>query len=82
MIRLLAQVPLHGHQSLRAALEQALSCGSSDACTVLHFLKPEARAGHYATPLAGLGNGYERPLPKLDIYDQLLSARLEAEVRA
>lgn len=82
MIRLLAQVPLHGHQQLRAAVEQALFCGSSDASTVLHFLKPEARAEHHAAPLVGLGSGYERPLPKLDIYDQLLSARPHTEVRA
>jgi hypothetical protein len=80
MIRLLAQVPLHGHQQLRAAVEQALFCGCSDASAVLHFLKPEARAGHDATPLAGGGSGYERPLPKLDIYDQLLSARPQTEV--
>lgn len=82
MIRLLAQIPLHGHRQLRAAVEQALRCGSSDASTVLHFLKPEARAGHNVAPLAGRGSGYERPLPKLEIYDQLLSARPDAEVRA
>lgn len=82
MIGLLAQIPRYGHQGLRQAVEAALACGSSDAATVLHLLKPEMRIEHRAAPLIGVGNGYERPLPRLELYDQLLSARPEAEARA
>jgi len=80
MIRLLTQIPLHGHVAFRQALETALNCGASDAATVLHLLKPEAQASHQATPLVGFGEGYERPLPQLSIYDQLLGAGAQTEV--
>lgn len=58
-------------------------CGASDAASVLHLLTPEARASHLAAPLDGLGEGYERPLPQLAIYDQLLGVTAQRpEVRA
>jgi transposase len=77
MIGLLRLLETHGQQALRSAIEQALACGSSDAATVRHLLMPDARAEHHQVPLAGVGPGYQRPLPALDIYDQLL----EREVR-
>jgi hypothetical protein len=40
MIRLLAQMPVHGHAAFRQAVETALQCGASDAASVLHLLKP------------------------------------------
>jgi hypothetical protein len=84
MIELLRLIPTHGNEQLRAAVEATLACGSSDAATVLHLLKPETRSEHRAEPLAGTGAGYERPLPKIDMYGQLLSARevQPSEVRA
>lgn len=84
MIGLLRLLPAHGNEQLRAAVEATLACGSSDAATVLHLLKPGTRGEHRAAPLAGTGAGYERPLPKLDMYDQLLSASETqlSEVRA
>jgi len=80
MIRLLTQIPLHGHVAFRQAVETALNCGASDAATVLQLLKPEAQASHQVTPLVGFGEGYERPLPQLSIYDQLLGAGAQTEV--
>ncbi len=82
MIGLLQLIATHGNRQVRAAVEQALACGSSDATTVRHLLKPETHNEHNAAPLFGSGIGFERPLPKLDIYDQLLSTRPQVEVRA
>lgn len=82
MIRLLQLIPMYGHKQLRAAIEGALACGSSDPATVLHLLKPELRSDHQAAPLIGTGVGFERPLPKLDVYDQLLANKQQREVRA
>ncbi|MBV9612857.1 MAG: IS21 family transposase [Acidobacteriaceae bacterium] len=82
MIRLLQLIPAHGHQQLCSAIEGALACGSSDPATVLHLLKPALRSEHHAAPLLGTGVGFERPLPKLDMYDQLLGNKPQREVRA
>ncbi len=82
MIRLLQLIPVHGHRQLRSAIEGALACGSGDPATVLHLLKPDLRSEHHAAPLLGTGVGYERPLPRLDVYDQLLSNKPQTEVRA
>jgi len=82
MIRLLQLIPAHGHQPLRTAIEGGLACGSSDPATVLHLLKPELRSAHHAAPLLGSGAGFERPMPKLDLYDQLLGQKQQQEVRA
>jgi transposase len=82
MIRLLQLIPAHGHKPLRVAIESALACGSSDPATVLHLLKPELRGEHQAVPLPGTGPGFERPMPRLDMYDQLLGHNQQQEVRA
>jgi transposase len=82
MIRLLQLIPAHGHKQLRAAVEGALACGSSDPATVMHLLRPELRSEHHAAPLAGTGAGFERPLPRLDVYDQLLGNKQQREARA
>jgi hypothetical protein len=82
MIRLLNLIPLHGQPRVRSAVETALLCGSSDAATILHLLQPETRAAHQAALLAGVGDGWERPLPQLEMYDQLLAAESQTEVRA
>jgi transposase len=82
MIRLLQLIPVHGNKQVRAAIEATLACGSSDASTVLHLLTPDTRSEHRAAPLLGSGAGFERPLPQLDVYDQLLSNKQKPEVRA
>jgi transposase len=81
MIRLLEQIGVHGHKALCDAVNAAVASGSSDAATVLHLLKPETRAEHRFLPLPGTGAGYERPLPTLDMYDQLLAGERWNEVR-
>ena len=81
MIGLLRLAPSHGRAQLEAAIEAALLCGSSDAATVSHLLKPETRAEHSAAALLGTGEGFERPMPALDLYDELLSVRQQREVR-
>jgi hypothetical protein len=72
MIGLLRLLERHSLQELRTAIEQALACGSSDAATVRHLLIPGASLQHTEMCLSGNAPGYERPLPALDIYDQLL----------
>jgi hypothetical protein len=79
---LLQLIPVHGNKQVRAAIEATLACGSSDGSTVLHLLTPETQSEHRAAPLMGSGAGFVRPLPKLDLYDQLLSNKQKPEVRA
>jgi len=78
MIGLLQLAAVHGVPSLRQAVESALASGSSDSGTVRLLLSPANHAEHRSLPLAGTGAGFERPMPTLDVYDQLLS---QAEVR-
>ena len=82
MIRLLQLVPAHGNEAVRSAIEATLACGSSDPSTVRHWLTPNIQSEHRAGPLVGSGACFERPLPKLDVYDQLLSTKQKSEVRA
>ena len=82
MIRLLQLIPAHGNEAVRSAIEATLACGSSDASTVRHWLTPDTRNEHRAAPLIGSGAGFERPLPTLDAYDQLLTNKQRPEVRA
>ena len=81
MIGLLRQVPVHGTQAVRLAIEAALACGSGDSGTVLHLLTPGMPAAHPMIQISGSGNNFERPLPALDLYDSLLNAAGRTEVR-
>ena len=81
MIGLLRQVPVHGTQAVRLAIESALACGSGDSGTVLHLLMPGMLAAHPMIQIAASGNNFERPLPALDLYDSLLNATGRKEVR-
>jgi transposase len=81
MIGLLRQVPVHGTQAVRLAIESALACGSGDSGTVLHLLMPGMLAAHPMIQISGSGNNFERPLPALDLYDSLLNATGRTEVR-
>jgi hypothetical protein len=65
----------HGYGRMRPAIEQALALGGSDVAVIRYLLERE-RAGPRA-PAATLEVGwleqYERPLPKLQDYDRLLT---------
>jgi transposase len=77
MIDLLRLIPVHGHAQLRSAIEAALACGSHDAATVRYALSKGAQKEHNAPQLFGTTVGYHRPLPVLDMYDQLLGKTAE-----
>lgn len=64
-----------GWERLIAAVEEALRIGASDAAAVLHILRmpdPQQRR-RYAVALAAELVQFERPMPAMDEYDQLLS---------
>jgi hypothetical protein len=75
MIELLRLGPQHGWKELRKAIEQAQALGCTDAAAVRHLLVAGALT-HGEQPLAEIGllQRYERPLPALTDYDQLLRA--------
>jgi transposase len=77
MIDLLRLIPAHGHAPLRSAIEATLACGSNDAATVRYALLERTQKEHNAPQLFGTTAGYHRPLPMLDMYDQLLSRTVE-----
>jgi hypothetical protein len=75
MIELLRLGPQHGWEALRKGIEQALALGCTDAAAVRHLLVAGTLThGERALPEIGLLQRYERPLPALNDYDQLLGA--------
>jgi hypothetical protein len=82
MIELLQQGSKQGWERLRQAVEQALNLGCTDAAAVRHLLV-FGELGHAPVEefeLHGLER-YERPLPQIDEYDQLLGVtNIAAEV--
>jgi hypothetical protein len=75
MIELLRLGPQHGWEALRKVIEQALALGCTDAAAVRHLLVAGTLThGERALPEIGLLQRYERPLPTLNDYDQLLEA--------
>ena len=74
MITLVRAGTVSGWSGLVKSVEQALSLGTSDAAAVLHLLRrPAAEAP--LPPAVILGAelaSYERPMPVMDDYDQLL----------
>ena len=63
-----------GWERLIAAVEEALRIGVSDAAAVQHILRmpdPQQRQ-QYAIALAEELAQFERPMPTMDDYDQLL----------
>jgi transposase len=74
MIELLVLGKRHGWERLQQAVEKALALGCTDAAAVRHLLTA-TELGRSHTDLLDL-NGlerYDRPLPQMDEYDQLLS---------
>jgi transposase len=76
MIELLQLGRQHGPDRLRAAIEQALALGCPDAAAVRHLVLAPSLARPTAPALADLGAlaRFERPLPTVTAYDQLLLA--------
>ena len=76
MVDLLLLGREHGWPALCKAVESALVLGSSDESVVrCELLTPKASAPVPALPLEQLGrlSRYERPMPEMSGYDQLLA---------
>jgi hypothetical protein len=78
MIELLELGAGHGWDRLRIAVEQTLSMGCHDAAAIRHLLTAEQlnRPVIAAIEIGDLAR-YERPLPVMTGYDQLLSNAME-----
>jgi hypothetical protein len=74
MIQVLALVRPHGHARLRAAIEQAVSLGCTDAAAIRHLITADdlARVRSEIIQVGALSR-FERPLPVMTDYDGLLS---------
>lgn len=75
MIDLLQLGRRYGHEPLRTAIETALDLGCTDSAAVRYLLTSPAPESAQA-PVVALGTlaQYERPLPDVGSYDQLLEA--------
>jgi hypothetical protein len=74
MVELLQLGRSHGQGALRGAIDAALVLGCTDAAAVRHLVA--ARSLEHARPQAvavGLLAQFERPLPTVGEYDQLLA---------
>jgi transposase len=74
MIQVISLVRQHGHERVRAALEEALNLGCSDAAAIRHLAEATdlTHTRNTIVELAGLQH-FERPLPAMTDYDGLLS---------
>jgi transposase len=75
MIELLKLVRQHGQARLQQAIEKALATGCTDPAAVRHLLHA-GELNHVACEAIDVGflERYERPLPVMNEYDQLLMA--------
>jgi hypothetical protein len=73
MIQVLSLIKRHGHQRVRAAVEEALALGCSDVAAIRHLAEAAdlVRARSTIIELGALSR-YERPQPSLTDYDGLL----------
>ena len=75
MIELLEFGKTQGYETLRQAVESALDMGSCDVSTVWYLMTAgQLDRGHREPIDVGPLSCYERPLPVLTEYDQLLTA--------
>ena len=76
MIEIIRLVKQYGHARLQASVECALSTGCSDAAAIRHLVGASelARSRPDGLQLRTELARFERPLPALNEYDQLLSA--------
>jgi hypothetical protein len=77
MIRLLQLGKAKGYEKLQSAAEsaRALGCWDEGAVRYLLMTEPEGRPPQEALEVGWLGR-YERPLPVVNEYDQLLAAEV------
>jgi transposase len=73
MIQIVSLIKEHGHERVRAAVEEALALGCSDAAAIRH-LTAAPDLSHARSAIIDLGNlsRFERPLPVMKDYDALL----------
>jgi len=78
MVELLTLGKRYGWDRLQREVEQALALGCTDAAAVRHLLTATelSRPRHELLVLNGLER-YERPLPQMNEYDQLLGSPAE-----
>ena len=77
MIELLQLGGRHSHARLRNAIESALQLGCTDAAAVRHLMTADDLAHQRPVLLVEIGGPlrqYERPLPHVHAYDELLVA--------
>ena len=76
MIELLQLGSRHGYDRLRSAIELALQLGCIDAAAVRHLMVTDQLAHQRPVLLQDIGEltRYERPLPHINAYDDLLVA--------
>jgi hypothetical protein len=77
MIELLQLGGRHGHARLRKAIESALQLGCTDAAAVRHLMTADDLVHQRPVLLVEIGSPlsqYERPLPHVRGYDELLVA--------
>jgi transposase len=75
MIELLQLGKTHGYETLRQAVESALDMGSCDVSTVQYLMTAKQLDRDRPEPIdVGSLSCYERPLPVITHYDQLLTA--------
>jgi hypothetical protein len=79
MIELLVLGKRHGWERLQQTVEKALALGCTDAAAVRHLLTNSdlVRPRTEVLDVHGLER-YERPLPQMNEYDQLLSIAASA----
>jgi transposase len=76
MVELLQFGKRHGYDQLQKAVETALDLGCSDAGAVRYLLGAEGQQRPQPEPVEiGTLARYERPLPRLNHYDELLQTR-------
>jgi transposase len=73
MIQVLSLIKRHGHERVRAAVEEAITLGCADAAAVRHLVEA-ADLTHARNALIELGelSRFERPAPVMTDYDRLL----------
>jgi hypothetical protein len=77
MIELLQLGSRHGYERLRTATEAVLRLGCTDASAVSHLMVADGLAHQRPVMLLEIGTAlsqYERPLPHVNAYDELLVA--------
>jgi hypothetical protein len=73
MVQVLSLIKRHGHERVRAAVEQAVTLGCADAAAVRHLVEA-ADLTHARNAIIELDSlaRFERPLPVMTDYDGLL----------